>query len=126
MQRVAYALPIQPGKEDTLRDMLAKMAGDHAEEHGARRFEQGIRRILVFEQHAPSPMMVLYMETVDHPGSHFETMHAGEDEFQELLARSMTEMSGVDFKEITASGPPVKLLFDWHPEHGHSLAGHPH
>lgn len=35
-------------------------------------------------------------------------------------------MSGVDFSELTKSGPPVRPLFDWHPEHGHSLQGaHP-
>ena len=126
MHRVAYTLPIKPGKDKDLRDAMAKIGSDHSEEHARRREEQGIRRIIVWEQMTPAPAFILYMETEEHPGGHFEKMHAGKDDFQELLARTITEVSGVDFREFTKSGPPVEVIMDWHVEHGHSLAGHRH
>ena len=114
MAAFAFALPILPGQEETVRSMGAAVSGSKQfrEEYEASRKKLGISEEKVWVQRTPiGYAIVVYWETED-PQRTLREMADSQDEFDKDFRRLIeTAAPAVDFgQEQPLSN---ELLFEW-------------
>lgn len=107
MPEIAFALPVQPGKEELDRDILGEIDGDRRGEHEAAMREAGITRHAVWHQETPDgTVAVVYIEAQEETG--IARFASSDAPFNRWFREQMIEVHGVDIAQ--AAPPPQKLL----------------
>lgn len=123
MASIAFALPMTSGAMEMGPKFIEELTGSKSGDHHGSSKAHGITRIKVFRQHTPHDMIVVYLE-----GRNIESAMAavakGESGFDKWFGGQVESLTG-SHPRSHGHAAPAELLFDWHPEHGHSTSGHP-
>ena len=108
MPGIAFALPVQHGKEELDRQMLEEMSGARRDDYEAALRDAGITRHAVWHQETPDgTIAVVYMEADDEAG--VAKFGSSDAPFNRWFRDQMKEVHGID---ISQSGPPPRKVHD--------------
>ena len=112
MTRIAMAMPVLPGKEQTWRDYVAQLGSPEVrDEYVASRRAAGMTRETVWSEQTPDGRLlaVVLMESDDIEGL-FTTLAKSDDPFTGRFREFLEDVHGVDI--ATDPLPEVTMLSD--------------
>lgn len=123
MGSVAFVRRIKPGKADEVRQLMAELAGERAEQEHQRRGDIGLRRIKIWHQGQPEDLFIVYYES-DDPEATYRQWLEHDHEHESWLQSRLDELTEPDPATVSESWSPSELIYDWHEEHGSAITEH--
>ena len=120
MGSIAFALPVKPGAKAAGDKFIDELTGGMADGHHQQNKALGLTRVKVFRQHTPHDMVVVYLEG-PNIGKSMEGRGSSDHKFEEWFGKMVEEITG---HHPSGHAMPSEMLYDWHPEMGHSRTGH--
>ena len=123
MASIAFALPMTSSAMEMGPKFIEELTGSKSGDHSGSSKTHGLTRIKVFRQHTPNDMIVVYLEGRNLEAA-MSAVAKGDSDFNKWFGGKIESLTGSHPSKHGHSAP-AELLFDWHPEHGHSTSGHP-
>lgn len=107
MQRYAFAQPIQPGKLEVWKSLVAEMMGPRKDEMAASRKRAGLTAERVWLQSMPQGDLAIVVWEADDIGKVFEALMSSKEQFDVwFMEKVLVGVHGMD----PASPPPMNQL----------------
>lgn len=108
-EHYAIAVPILPGKTDTLKQVIADLKGPRNAEYKASRKRQGIKKERVWLEHSPMGDLVIVVFEGKNAHKVVEAFLASTDPFDQWFGQKLSEIHGLSRDNLP---PPNELVLD--------------
>jgi hypothetical protein len=122
MGSIAFALPLKAGMKDKGYKFVEELTSQHSASHHAGAKGLELKRVKVYAQHAPSEMVIIYIESDDLGKT---LSKSAETEFERWFHDTIETLTGHK-PNFHGGKAPAELLVDWHETHGHAAKGREH
>jgi hypothetical protein len=110
MQHLCIAFPIQPGKTQVLKDFVTTLTDSRSAEFDDFQKRSRVQKVVWFLQSSPRGDQFLIYNGGDDLSRLASDFFASTHPFDLWFGQQLQEITGVDLRQVEASGLPEQLL----------------